>query len=89
MPLGYVEHYFNKIDLSPHVTGTAQPKLTQKNMNSISIPLAPLAEQRRIVAKIESLFAQAEAIERAVEVARRRAAKVDQAVLARAFRGEL
>jgi hypothetical protein len=41
------------------------------------------------VVKVESLFAQAEAIERAVEVARRRAAKVDQAVLARAFRGEL
>lgn len=89
IPLGYVEHYFNKIDLSPYVTGTAQPKLTQKNMNSITSPLAPLAEQRRIVAKIESLFAQAGAIEQAVDVARRRAAKVDQAVLARAFRGEL
>jgi hypothetical protein len=29
------------------------------------------------------------AVERAVEVARRRAEKVDQAILARAFRGEL
>jgi hypothetical protein len=43
--------------------------------------------KRRIVAKIESLFAQAEAIEQAVAVAQRRAEKVDQAVLARAFRG--
>jgi len=47
------------------------------------------SKYRRIVAKIESLFAQAEAIERAVEMARRQAEKVDQAVLARAFRGEL
>jgi hypothetical protein len=35
------------------------------------------------------LFAQADVVERAVEVARRRAEKVDQAILARAFRGEL
>ena len=55
----------------------------------LSVPFAPLAEQYRIVAKIESLFVQAEAIQRAVEIARRRAEKVDQAVLARAFRGEL
>jgi len=49
----------------------------------------PGGKKRRIVAKIESLFAQAEAIERAVAVAQRRAAKVEQAVLARAFRGGL
>ena len=48
-----------------------------------------LAEQRRIVAKIESWFAQAEAIEQAVAVAQKRAEKVDQAILARAFRGGL
>jgi hypothetical protein len=42
-----------------------------------------------LVSKIKSLFALAEAIERAVEGVRRRAEKVDQAVLARAFRGEL
>jgi len=49
------------------------------------------AKYRRIAAKIESLFAQAEAIEQAVEVARRRAdaKRVEQAILARAFRGEL
>ena len=58
-------------------------------IHQMCIHLSSLTEQCRIVAKIESLFAQAEAIERAVEVTRRRAAKVDQAVLARAFRGEL
>ncbi len=63
--------------------------LGAKGLSHWVISIPPTNEQRRIVAKIESLFAQAEAIERAVEVARRRAEKVDQAVLARAFRGEL
>jgi len=55
----------------------------------LAFPVAPRAEQRRIVAKVESLFAQADAVERAVELARRRAEKVDQAILGRAFRGDL
>lgn len=67
--------------------GGAQPALNGEKVKRIPLPLAPLAEQRRIVAKIESLFAQADAIKQAVEVARRRAQQIDQAILARAFRG--
>jgi len=66
-----------------------QANINSQNIREMPVPLAPLAEQRRIVAKVEALFAQADAVERAVEVARRRAEKVDQAILARAFRGEL
>lgn len=53
------------------------------------VALPPLAEQRRIVERIEELFAQADQIERAVELARQRTDKVEQAILARAFRGAL
>jgi hypothetical protein len=42
-----------------------------------------------VLSKTEALFAQVDAVEREVELARRRADKVDQAILARAFRGEL
>ncbi len=45
----YVEMYLNSIDLSSYITGAAQPKLNQKNLNKIQIPLPPLAEQQRIV----------------------------------------
>ena len=38
------------------INGIAVPKLNQENMNSILIPIPPLAEQKRIVAKIEELF---------------------------------
>ena len=45
----YVEMYLNSIDLSPYISGAAQPKLNQKNMNSIMIPLPNQAETKRIV----------------------------------------
>jgi len=70
-------------------SSAGQQGISGKDLKNVPVAVAPLAEQRRIVAKIESLFAQAEAIERAVAAARRRAEKVEQAILARAFRGEL
>ena len=76
-------------EITERARGATRAGFNTTLLKTLPIPLAPLAEQHRIVAKIESLFAQAEAIERAVEVARRRATKVDQAVLVRAFRGEL
>ena len=38
------------------INGIAVPKLNQENMNSILIPVPPLAEQKRIVARIEELM---------------------------------
>lgn len=45
----FVEYYLNSIDLSPFISGGAQPKLNQKNLNKIDIPVPPLSEQQRIV----------------------------------------
>ncbi len=52
----YIMYFINAISLAPYVTGTAQPKMNQEKMNSIPVSLPPLAEQRRIVAKIEELL---------------------------------
>ena len=45
----YVEMYLNGMDLTPYISGAAQPKLNQKNMNAIRIPLPAPEETRRIV----------------------------------------
>jgi len=49
----FVEYYLNNIDLAPYISGAAQPKLNQKNLNSIKVPNPPLGEQARIVAILD------------------------------------
>ena len=53
--LEYVATYINSINLAPYVTGTAQPKMNQENMNSILIPIPPTAEQSRIVQEVSRI----------------------------------
>lgn len=45
----YVEMYLNSIDLTPYITGAAQPKLNQKMLNQISIPLPNVDKQTEVV----------------------------------------
>lgn len=49
----FVEYYLNNIDLTPYISGAAQPKLNQKNLNSIEVPSPPVPEQERIVAILD------------------------------------
>ena len=63
----YMCMYINAISLVDYVTGTAQPKMNQEKMNSIMVALPPLAEQKRIVAKIEELLPKVEEYGKAQE----------------------
>ena len=47
--LDYIALYINSIDLDPYITGSAQPKLNQDNLNRIPVPLPPFMEQLRII----------------------------------------
>ncbi len=53
----FVEIYLNSIDLSPYVSGGAQPKLNQANLNKILVPVPDLEEQERIVGILDRLDA--------------------------------
>jgi type I restriction enzyme, S subunit len=45
----FVEHYLESLDLTAFISGAAQPKLNQKNLNKIPIPVPPLPVQNEIV----------------------------------------
>lgn len=69
--------------------GMTKTGLNLANVQDVRIPFAPLSEQRRVVARIEEMFAHADTIEITVDAARQQAKKLEQSILARAFRGEL
>jgi type I restriction enzyme S subunit len=52
----YLSYFFAVLDLSSFITGSAQPKLSQKKLNSIKIAVAPIEEQKRIVEKLDALL---------------------------------
>ena len=66
-----------------------QSSINQKNLCSLSIPLPPLKEQRRIVAKIEELTAHSKRARAALEEVPTLIEQFKQSVLAAAFRGDL
>ena len=68
----FLKHYLDHIDFRPYVTGTTRLKLTQRAMNSISVPVPTLKEQGRIVATIEEYFSRLNAAEATLSAASRK-----------------
>ena len=53
-------YFLTALNLNQYATATAQPGLAVSNIIEVLIPLPPLAEQKRIVAKIEELLPKVE-----------------------------
>lgn len=70
-------------------TGMAQPHFNIGAMRVKAFPLPPVDEQQEIVRRVESLFAMADDIEARMAAAQKRVEALTQAILAKAFRGEL
>ncbi len=51
----YLVEILNSLDLSAYITGQNVPKLNQKNLNEIQIPLPPIDIQQKIVDEIEEI----------------------------------
>jgi type I restriction enzyme S subunit len=66
-----------------------QANVNGTKLKGFTIPLPPLAEQKRIVAKIEELFSELEAGEESLRVARRQLGVYRQSLLKQAFEGKL
>ena len=53
--LQYLYYLINSMDLSGYITGSAQPKLNQANLNAVALQLPSIDEQKKIVAILGAL----------------------------------
>ena len=53
--LRYLYYIINSMDLSGYITGSAQPKLSQANLNAVMLELPAIEEQKRIVSILGAL----------------------------------
>ena len=65
--LDYVAFVINSMSLENYITGSAQPKLTQDNLNKILIPLPPEKEQHRIIESVTNFFSYISLLEGEIE----------------------
>lgn len=82
-------YYLNSFNYKGFVSGTTRLKLTQAEMKRIPVPVPPIPEQERIVARIEELFSQLDAGVETLKKTKAQLAVYRQAVLKEAFEGRL
>lgn len=75
--------------MSELVRGALYPAVNSKEIRAYKLPLPPLPEQRRIVAKIEALQSRSSKAREALEAIPPLLEQFRQSVLAAAFRGDL
>lgn len=69
--------------------GLGRPVLSLPQIKSVLIPLPTAKEQTEIVKRVESLFAKADKIEERYNALKQQIDSLPQAILAKAFKGEL
>jgi type I restriction enzyme S subunit len=69
---------------SANTTGTAQPTIPLKPLRNLLVPLPPLDEQRRIVAKVTELLALCDQLKARIAAARAKHAQLAEALVAQA-----
>jgi type I restriction enzyme, S subunit len=84
-----IQSPFSQKWLSGELKGVALQGVNICDFRRLPLPIPPPAEQVEIVRRVEALFKLADAIEKRVAAATARAEKLTQAILAKAFRGEL
>lgn len=75
--------------LQERTKGAAYTGVNIEDLRKLPLPIAPVAEQAEIVKVVRALLSLASTIERRLRIAAARAENLPQAILAKAFSGEL
>lgn len=78
-----------RANLAEYAPATSQANINMAILEEVRVPLPSLEEQAEIVRRVESLFALADSIESRLTEATAQVERTTQAILAKAFRGEL
>ena len=76
-------------EIASRGTGTTFDAITGNQLKTFEIPLPPLAEQRRIIAKLAVLFTQLDAAVDSLKKAKNQLQRYRRSILKAAFEGEL
>ncbi len=76
-------------NLAGDIHGATRPRVNTTQVRSLPIPLCAPEEQQEIVRRFSSLMEAADRLQSRVEAAMRRVERSSQAILTKAFRGEL
>jgi type I restriction enzyme S subunit len=85
----YLYRYMQTVNLSPFAVATSVPSVRRGDVSAIEIPIPPLEEQERIVAKLESMFAKSRLARKELRHVPELVERYKQAVLAAAYRAGL
>lgn len=85
----YLAYYFNSLILNEYITGTAQPKLNQTNLNRIPVPYCCDDEQEKIIEILESRFTLIENLEKSINNSLNDTIILKHSILKKAFDGKL
>ena len=77
------------VDMAQYIDNPAYPSLRLSKIKQILIPLPPLEEQKRIVAHLQEVQEKIKALKEAQDQTEEKLKRLEQAILNKAFRGEL
>jgi len=85
----FLKHYLDIFEYQNYVTGTTRLKLNQSQMRNMHVLLPPLAEQQRIVERIEELFTHLDTGVKELKQAKAQLKHYRRSVLKAAVEGDL
>ncbi|GEA51433.1 hypothetical protein VIN01S_22370 [Vibrio inusitatus NBRC 102082] len=85
----YLKYYLLGFNFESIISGSAQPQITQKGMQGLTVSLPSLAEQKRIVEKLDEVLAQVDTIKARLDGIPNLLKRFRQSVLASAVSGKL